>query len=168
MASPKLWTPRAIDDCSLGQLITFYLSLIHRVICDTPSTVGEMHGAPSMPRTNNDTRMRSGAEKNMTGITASLRGVRPPELSRQRLRLVAQPGDGRDTTTTTPLPGTDIIIDDRRTRVEYRRSLHASGPFNGPLTSKYPTLTSTSLSRIQEAGWPSTPPPPELVGQPKM
>jgi hypothetical protein len=43
MASPKLRTPRAIDDCSLGQLITFYLSLIHRVICDTPSTVGEMH-----------------------------------------------------------------------------------------------------------------------------
>jgi hypothetical protein len=44
----------------------------------------------------------------MTGITASLRGVRPPELSRQRLRLVAQPEDGRGTTTTTPLPGIDI------------------------------------------------------------
>jgi hypothetical protein len=63
----------------------------------------------------------------MTGITASLHGVRPPELSRQRLRLVAQPGDGRGTTTTTPLPGTDIIIDDRRTRVEYQRLLHAQG-----------------------------------------
>jgi hypothetical protein len=34
--------------------------------------------------------------------------------------------------TTTPLPGTDIIIDDRRTHVEYRRLLHASGPFNAP------------------------------------
>jgi hypothetical protein len=114
------------------------------------------------------TRTRSDAEKNMTGITASLCGVRPPDLSWQRLRLVAQPGDGRGTTTTIPLPGIDIIIDDRRTRVEYRRSFHASGPFNGPLTSKSPTSTSTSLSRIQEAGWPSTPPPPEPLGQPKM
>jgi hypothetical protein len=57
---------------------------------------------------------------------------------------------------------------DKRTRVEYRRSLHASGPFNAPLTSKSPTSTSTSLSRIREAGWPSTPPPLELLGQPKM
>jgi hypothetical protein len=168
MASPGLRTPRAIDDYSLEQLITFYLSLIHRVIYDTPSTVGETHGAPSTPRANDDTRTRSGAEKNMTGITTSLRGVRPPELSRQRLRLVARPRDGRGTTTTTPLPRTDIIIDDKRTRVECRRSLHASGPFNGPLTSKSPTSTSTSLSRIQEAGWPSTPPPLELLGQPKM
>jgi hypothetical protein len=29
MASPGLQTPRAIGDCSLGRLITFYLSLIH-------------------------------------------------------------------------------------------------------------------------------------------
>jgi hypothetical protein len=168
MASPGLRTPRAIGGCSLGQLITFYLSLIHRVIYDTPSTVDETHGAPSTPRANDDKRTRSGAKKNMTGITDSLRGVRPPELSWQRLRLVARPGDGRGTTTTTPLPGIDIITDDRRIRVEYRRSLHASGPFNGPRTSKSPTLTSTSLSRIREAGWPSTPPPPELLGQPKM
>jgi hypothetical protein len=168
MASPGLRTLRAIGGCSLGQLITVYLSLIHRVIYDTPSTAGEMHGAPSTPRANDDTRTRSGAEKNMTGITASLRVVRPPELSRQRLRLVARPRDGRGTTTTTPLPWTDIIIHDRRTRVEYRRSLHASGPFNGPLTSKSPTSTSTSLSRIRKAGWPSTPPPPELLGRPKM
>jgi hypothetical protein len=168
MASPGLQTPRAIGGCSPGQPITFYLSLIHRVIYDTPSIVKEMHGAPSTPRANDDTRTRSGTGKNMTGITTSLRGVRPPELSRQRLRLVARPGDGRGTTTTTPLPGTDIIIDDRRTHVEYRRSLHASEPFNGPLTSKSPTSTSTSLSRIQEAGWPSTPPPPKPLWQPKM
>jgi hypothetical protein len=83
MASPGLRTLRAIGGCSLGQLITFYLSLIHRVTYDMPSTVGETHGAPSTPRANDNTRMRSGAEKNMTGITASLRGVRPPELSRQ-------------------------------------------------------------------------------------
>jgi hypothetical protein len=168
MASPGLQTPRDIGGCSPGQPITFYLSLIHRVIYDMPSTVGETHGAPSTPRLNDDMRTRSGARKNMTRITASLRGVRPPKLSRQRLRLVARPRDGRGTTTTTPLPETDIIVDDRRTRVEYRRSLHASGPFNGPLTSKSPTSTSTSLSRIQEAGWPSTPPPPEPLGQPKM
>ena len=167
MASPGLQTPRAIGGCSLGQPTTFYLSLIRRATYDTPSTVGETHGAPSTPRANDDMRTRSGAEKNMTGITASLRGVRPLELSRQWLRLVAQPGDGRGTTTTTPLPGTDIIINDRRTCVEYRRSLDASGPFNGLLTSKSPT-SSTSLSRIQEAGWPSTPSPPEPLGQPKM
>jgi hypothetical protein len=41
MASPGLRTPRAIGGYSLGQLITFYLSLIHRVIYDTPSTVSE-------------------------------------------------------------------------------------------------------------------------------
>jgi hypothetical protein len=168
MASPGLQTPRAIGGCSPGQLITFYLSLIHRVIYDTPSTVGETHGAPSTPRANDDTRTRSGTGKNMIGIMASLCGGKPPELSRQRLRLVARPGDGRGTTTTTPLPRTDIIIDDRRTRVEYRRSLHALGPFNGPLTSKSPTSTSTSLSRIRETGWPSTPPLPELLGQSKM
>jgi hypothetical protein len=68
----------------------------------------------------------------MTGITASRHGVRPPELSRQWLQLVAPPGDGRGTTTTTPLPGTDIIIDDKKTPVEYQRLLHASGPFSGP------------------------------------
>ena len=150
-----------------GQLIIFYLSLIHRVIYDTPLTVGGTHRAPSTLRANDDTRTRSSAEKNMIGITSSLCRVRPPKLSRQRLRLAARPGDGRGTTTTTPLPRTDIIIDDRRTRVEYRRSLHASGPFNGPLTSKSPTSTSTSLSRIREAGWPSTPPPPEPLGQPR-
>jgi hypothetical protein len=71
------------------------------------------------------------------------------------------------TTTTTPLPGTDNIIDDRRTRVEYRHLLRASGPFNGPLTSRYPTSTNMNLSRIREAGWPSTPPLPELLGQPR-
>jgi hypothetical protein len=167
MASPGLQTPRAIDGCSLRRPTTFYLSLIRRATYDTPSTVGEMHGAPSMPRANDDTRTRFGAGKNMTGTTTSLHGVRPPELSRQRLRLVARPGGGRGTTTTTPLPGTGIIIDDRRTRVEYRHSLRALGPFNGPQTSKSPTLISTSLSRIREAGWLSTPPPPEPLGQPK-
>jgi hypothetical protein len=148
MASPGLRTPRAIGGCSLGQLIIFYLSLIPQEIYDTPSTVDGTRRAPSTLRANDDTRMRSGTEKNMIETTTSLHGVRPPELSWQRLRLVAQPEDGRDTTTTTFLPGTDVIIDDRRTRVEYRRSLHASGPFNGPLTSKSPTSTSTSLSRI--------------------
>jgi hypothetical protein len=75
--------------------------------------------------------------------------------------------DGRGTMTTTLLLGTGIIIDDRRTHVEYRHSLCALGPFNGPRTSKSPMSTSTSLSRIREAGWPSTPPPLELLGQSK-
>jgi hypothetical protein len=38
--------------------------------------------------------------------------------------------------------------------VEYRHLLHASGPFNGPLTSRYPMSTNMNLSRILEAGWP--------------
>jgi hypothetical protein len=117
MASPGLRTPRAISGCSLGQPIIFYLSLILRVIYDTPSTVSGTHEAPSTIHANDDTRTRSGAEKNMIGTTVSLRGVRPPELSRQRLRPVAQPGDGRGTTTTTPLPGINTIIADRRTHV---------------------------------------------------
>jgi hypothetical protein len=168
MASPGLRTPRAISGCSLGQLIIFYLSANHRAIYDMPSTVGGTHGAPSMLHANNDTRMRFGAEKSMIGITASLCEVKPPELSRQRLQPSARPGDGRGTTSTTPLPGTDIITIDRRTHVEYRRSIHVSGPFSGPLTSKSPTSTSTSLSKTLEAGCLSTPPLPEPLGQLKM
>jgi hypothetical protein len=168
MASPGLQTPRAISDYSLGRPTTFYLSPIHRATCDTPSTVGWTREAPSTLHANDDTRTRSVAEKSMTGITTSRRGVRPPELSQQQLRLVPPPGDGRGTTTTTPLPGTNIIIDDKKTPVEYQRSLHASGPFSGPLTSRSPTSTNMNLSRIWEAGWPSTPPPPEPLGRPKM
>jgi hypothetical protein len=168
MASPGLQTLRAIGGCSLEQPTTFCHSLICRAIYDTPSTVGGTREAPSMLRANDDTRTRSITEKSMTGITTFRHGVRPPGLSRQRLRLVAPPGDGRGTTTTTPLPGTDIIIDDKRTRVEYRRLLHASGPFSAPLTSRSPSLTNMNPSRIREASWPSTPLPPELLGQPKM
>jgi hypothetical protein len=121
-----------------------------------------------MLHANDDMRTRFDAEKSMIGITASLPEVRPPELSRQQLQPAARPGDGRGTTTTTPLPRTDIIIVDRRTHVEYRRSLHVSGPFSAPLTSKSPTSTSTSLSMTQEAGWPSIPPLPEPLWQLKM
>jgi hypothetical protein len=168
MASPGLPTSRAIDDCSLKQPTTFYPSLIRRTICDTPSTVGGMHRAPSTLRANDDTRTRSVAGNSTTGITTSQHGVRPPGPSRPRLQLVAPPGDGRGTMTTTPLPGKDIITDDKKIAVEYRRLLHASGPFNGPLTSRSPTSTNMNLSRIREAGWPSTPPPPEPLGQPRM
>jgi hypothetical protein len=168
MASPGLQTSRAIDGCLLGQLTTFCLSLIVRAIYDTPSIVDGTHGAPLMHCANDDMRTRFGAEKSMIGIMASLREVRPPGLSRQQLQLAAQPGDGRGSTSITPLPGTDTTIVDRRTRVEYRRSLHVSGPFSGPLTSRSPTLTSTSLSRTREAGWPSIPPLPKPLGQLKM
>jgi hypothetical protein len=168
MASLGLWTPRAIDDYLLEQPIIFYLSPIHRAIYDMPSTFGGTHRAPSTLRANDDTRTRFGAEKSMIGTTTSLREVRPPELSRQRLRQAARPGDGRGTTSTTPLPGTNVTIIDRRTCVEYRRSPHVSRPFSGPLTSKSPTSTNTSLSRIREAGWSSTPSPPEPLEQLKM
>jgi hypothetical protein len=121
-----------------------------------------------MLRVNDDTRMRFGAEKSMIEITASLHRVRPPGLSRRQPQLAAQPRDGRGSTSTTPLPGTDITIIDRRTRVEYRCSLLILGPFSGPLTSKSPTSTNTSLSRTREAGWPSIPLLPGLMGQPKI
>jgi hypothetical protein len=85
-------------------------------------------------------------------IMASQLEARPPELSRQRPQLAVLPGDGRGTTTTTPLPGTDIIPDDRRTRVECLLLLHALGPSNGPLTSRYPMSINMNLSRIQGAG----------------
>jgi hypothetical protein len=164
---PRLPMSRATGGYSLKQPIIFYPSLTRRTIYDTPSTVGGTHGVPSTLCVNGDMRTRSVAGKSMTGITASQHGVRLPGPSRPRLQLVAPPGDGRGTTTTTPLPRTDNIIDNRRTRVEYRHLLRASGPFNGPLTSRYPTSTNMNLSRIQEAGWPSTPPLPELLGQPR-
>jgi hypothetical protein len=167
MASLGLPTPRAIGGCSLKQPITFYPSLTRRTIYDTPSTVVGTRGAPSMLCVNDDTRTKFVAGKSTTGTMASQHRVRLPGPSRPRLQLEAPPGDGRGTTTITPLPGTDNIIDDRRTHVEYRHLLCASGPFNGPLTSRYPTSTNMNLSRIQEAGWPSTPPLPELLGQPR-
>jgi hypothetical protein len=171
MASPGLQTLRAIGGCSPGQLIIFCLSLILRAIYDMPSIVGGTRGAPSMLRANDDMRTRSGAEKSMIGIMASLHVVRPLGLSRQRLQLVAQPGDGRGSTSATPFPGTDTTIVDKRTRVEYLRSLRVSGPFcpfSGPQTSKSPTSTSTSLSRTREAGWLSISPLPGPLGQLKM
>jgi hypothetical protein len=158
---------RATGDCSLEQPTIFYPSHIRRMIYDMPSTVGGTHRAPSTLHANDDLRARSVAGKNTTGTMASHLGVRPPGLSRQRLRLAAPPGDGRGTTTTTPLPGKDIIPDDRRTRVECQHLLRASEPFNGLLTSRYPMLTNMNLSRIWEAGWPSTPPLPELPEQPR-
>jgi hypothetical protein len=167
MAFPGLLTPRAIGGCSLKQPIIFCPSLTRRTIYDTPSTVARTHGAPSMLRVNDNTRMRSVAGKSTTGTTASQHRVRLPGPSRPRLQRVAPPEDGRGTMTTTPLPGTDNIIDDRRTHVEYRHLLRASGLFNAPLTSRYPTSTNMNLSRIREAGWPSTPPLPEPLGQPK-
>jgi hypothetical protein len=168
MASPGLPMPRAIGGCSLKQPTTFYPSLIRRTIYDTPSTVGGTHRAPSTLRVNDDTRTRSVTGKSTTGITAFQHEVRLPGPSRPRLQLVAPPGDGRGTTTTTPLLGRDIITNDKKTVVEYQRLLHVSGPFNGPLTSRSPTSINMNLSRIREAGWPSTPLPPELLGQPRM
>jgi hypothetical protein len=124
--------PRAIGGYSLKQPITFYPSLTRRTIYDTPSTVAGTRGASSMLRVNDDTRTRFVAGKSTTETMASQHGVRLPGPSQPWLQLVAPLGDGRGTTTTTPLPRTDNIIDDRRTHVEYQHLLRASGPFNGP------------------------------------
>jgi hypothetical protein len=168
MASPRLRTTRAIGDCLLGQPTTFCLSLILPAIYDMPSIVGGTHRASSMLRVNYDMRTKFGVEKSMIGIMASLCKVRPPGLSQQQLQLAARPGDGRGSTSTTPLPGTDTTIVDRRIHVEYRRLLHVSGLFSGPLPSRSPTSTSTSPSRTREAGWLSTPLLPGPLGQLKM
>jgi hypothetical protein len=138
MDSLGLPTPRAIDDCSPKQPTIFYLLLTRRTICDTPSTVAETREAPSMLRVNNDMRTRSTAGRSTIGITTSQLGVRPPEPSQRWPRLAVLPGDGRGTTTTTPLPGADTIPDDRKTRVECLPLLHALGPFNGPLKRPNP------------------------------
>jgi hypothetical protein len=53
---------------------------------------------------------------------------------------------------------------DRKTHVGYPCSLRVSGPSSAPQTSRYPTSTSTNLSRTQEAGWPSIRPPRRAAG----
>jgi hypothetical protein len=92
MAYLELQTLKAIGGCSLGRLIISYPSLIPRAIYDTPSTVSGTHGAPSMIHANGNMRMRYGAERSTIGIMAFRHEVRPLELSRQRLQLVALPG----------------------------------------------------------------------------
>jgi hypothetical protein len=121
-----------------------------------------------MLHANDDMRIRYDAERSTIGIMASQHEVRPLELSRQQLQLVAHPGDGQDSTSATPLPRIDTTVIDRKTRVGYLRSLHVLGPFNGPQTSRSPTSTNTSLSRTREAGWPSIQPLLGPLGQLKM
>jgi hypothetical protein len=164
MASLGLQTLKAIGGCSLGRLIIFYLSLIPRAIYDMPSTVGGTRRAPSTLHMNSNMRMRYGAERSTIGIMAFQHEVRPLELSWQQLQLVALPGDGRDSTSATPLPRTGTTVVDRKTCVEYLRLLHVSESFNGPQTSRSPTSTNTSPSRTREAGWPSIQPLPGPLG----
>jgi hypothetical protein len=99
----------------------------------------------------------------MTRTMASRPEATPPELSRLQPQLVVRSGDGRDDTSPTPLPRADTMNTDKKTHVGYPRLLRVSGPSNGPLTSKSPTSTSTSLSRTRGAGWPSTQPPPRTL-----
>jgi hypothetical protein len=58
MVSRELRTLKAIDDCLLGRLTTFYPSFIPRATCDMPSTVSETREAPSTLRATDDTKMR--------------------------------------------------------------------------------------------------------------
>jgi hypothetical protein len=152
MDSLGLLTPRAIDDCSPRRPTIFYRLLTRRTIYDMLLTAVGTREAPSILRVNDGMRTRSAAGRNMTGIMASQLGARPPELSRQRPQLAVLPGDGRGTTTTTPIPGTDIILDDRRTPAECLLLLRALGPSNGLPTSRYPMSTNMNLSRIQGVG----------------
>ena len=139
-----LLTPRATDDCSPRRPTIFYRLLTRRTIYDTPSTVAETREAPSMLRANGGMKTKFAVGRSMTEIMASRLKARPPGLSQQQLQLAEPPGDGRGTTTTTPLPGTDIVPDDRRTRAEYPLLLRALGPSNGLPTSRY--LMSTNMN----------------------
>jgi hypothetical protein len=85
----------------------------------------------------------------MTETMVSSLEVTPPGLSRLWPQLVAQSGDGRGDTSPTALPGTDTMNAGRKTHVESPHLLHVSEPSSGPLTSKSPTSTSTSLSRTR-------------------
>ena len=105
-----------------------------------------------MLRANGGMKTKFAVGRSMTEIMASRLKARPLGLSRQQLQLAVPPGDGRGTTTATPLPGTDDILDDRRTRVEYLPLLRALGPSNGLPTSRYPMSTNMNLSRIQGVG----------------
>jgi hypothetical protein len=58
MASRGFRTLKAIGGCLLGQLITFYISLIPRATYDTLSTVDETCGAPSTLHATDDTKTR--------------------------------------------------------------------------------------------------------------
>jgi hypothetical protein len=89
MACPGLQTLTAIDGYSLRRLIIFYPSLIPRATYGTPSTVGGTRRAPLTLHANDDMRMKYNAERSTIGIMASLHEVRPLELSRQWLQLVA-------------------------------------------------------------------------------
>jgi hypothetical protein len=102
MASPGPRMMKAIDGCSLGQLIIFYPSLIPRAICGTPSTVDEMHGAPSTLCVNDDMKMRYGTERSTIRTMVFRREVTLLEMSRRWLQPVARPRDGRDGTSATP------------------------------------------------------------------
>jgi hypothetical protein len=73
---------KAIGGCSIGQLIIFYPSLIPRAICGTPSTVGEMHRAPSTLRANDDMKMRYDVERSTIGTMVFRLEVTPLEWCR--------------------------------------------------------------------------------------
>jgi hypothetical protein len=161
-------TPKDTDDYSLRRPTIFYRLLTRRTTYDTPSTVAETREALSMLRANGGMKTKFAVGRSTTEIMAFRLKARPPRLSRQQLQLAVPPGDGRGTTTTTPLPGTDVVPDDRRTHAKYPLLHHALGPSNGLLTSRYPMSTNMNLSRIQGVGWPSTPPLLELPGHLKM
>ena len=145
-------TLRATDACSPRQPTIFYRLLTRRTIYDTPSTVAETHEALSMLRANGGMKTKFAVGRSMTEIMVSRLKARPPGLSRQQLQLAVPPGDGRGTTIATPLPGINIVPDDRRTRAEYPLLLRALGPSNGLPTSRYPMSTNMNLSRIQGVG----------------
>jgi hypothetical protein len=58
MPSRELKTQKAISDCLLEQLITFYPSLIPRATYSMPSTADKTRGAPSTLHATEGTKVR--------------------------------------------------------------------------------------------------------------
>jgi hypothetical protein len=99
----------------------------------------------------------------MTGTTVSRLEVTPLELSRLWPQLVARSGDGRDDTSPTPLPGTDIMNVDKKTHVSLHAYSASPGHSMGP-NFKVSNVDKYEPKQNPGAGWPSTRPlpgPPE-------
>jgi hypothetical protein len=162
---PEPQMRRVIDDSLLRRPIIFYLPLILRTTCVTPSTADETREAPSALHATDDARMKQGAGRSTTEIMVYRRAAVQHGSSQRQLQQKVHSGNGRDDLIPTPLPGTDGAIIGKRMRAEFPRLLLASGPSNGLLTSRSPTSTNMSLSRTREDGWLSIQLPPGLLGQ---
>jgi hypothetical protein len=168
MASPRLLTSRAIGGCSLRQPTTFSpRSSVERSTTRHQQSAGrtELHQrfarTTTRERDPSSGRVRPGSRHPITEsgyqdrVGHGFNWWHHPGTVEAPRQLLPSPGKTTSPTT--------------------RRQLWSIGAYStpqghsmAPLTSRSPTSTNMNLSRTQEAGWPSTPPPPEPLGQPRM